>query len=96
LHYALDYPVSRVAIATKSTAEAAAAAVLVQEARNVVVTELVNRFPQSLETVDPVTKLYPFQLAAMNPLISLDTVNLLLRMCPGSSRCGSCDKTNKL
>jgi hypothetical protein len=74
LHHALDYHAGGVPAVT----------IPVQEARNVVVRDLVGRFPQSVELVDPVTKLYPFQLAAMNPLVSLDTVYLLLRMCPGA------------
>lgn len=78
LHYALDYPLSRsIVVKTATTAP-------VQEVRNTVLRKLVNQFPQSVELADPVTKLYPFQLAAMNPLVSLDTLYVLLRMCPGT------------
>ena len=53
-----------------------------QEARNTIVKDLVARSPATLAVIDPVTKLYPYQLAGTNPLVSLDTVYHLLRRCP--------------
>lgn len=74
LHYALSYQ-----FALKPVADAGH----VQEARDVIVRKMADLFPQSVETVDPVTKLYPFQLAAINSLLSIETQFHLLRMSPG-------------
>jgi len=77
LHHALEYPSS----SGRSQPEQPAAP-MVQEARNTIVKDLVDRCPPTVEEVDPVSKLYPFQLAAANPLISLNTVFSLLRRGP--------------
>ena len=53
-----------------------------QEARSTIVKDLVARSPATLAVIDPVTKLYPYQVAGTNPLVSLDTVYYLLRRCP--------------
>jgi hypothetical protein len=51
-------------------------------ATNEIIQTLITEFPSSLESVDPISKLFPFQLAALNQLVSLDTVYTLLRRWP--------------
>jgi hypothetical protein len=54
----------------------------IQEARNVIAQKIAGEFPLSVEMVDTSTGFAPFLLAALNPLISTETVYNLLRMCP--------------
>jgi hypothetical protein len=54
----------------------------IQEARNVIVQKIASEFPLSVEMVDTSTGFAPFLLAALNPLVSTETVYSLLRMCP--------------
>jgi len=75
LHYALEYPSS-------SASNDEHEPLLPQEARNSIIKDLVGRSPATIEMIDPVTKLHPYQLAATNPLVALDTVFHLLRRCP--------------
>jgi len=94
LHYALEYiapssfckssnhhVVEKLPPASTSSSSVSTR-LLPQEARNSLIKDLVGRSPATIEVVDPVTKLFPYQLAATNPLVSLDTVNNLLRRCP--------------
>lgn len=55
---------------------------LQQAARNTVVQALARAWPQATAQRDPMTQFYPFQAAACNPLISLDTIYQLLRPHP--------------
>lgn len=91
LHYALEYVappsgksrdqhVEKSSPATSSSS--VSAQLFPQEARNAIIKDLVCRSPATIEVLDPVTRLFPYQLAATNPLVSLDTVNGLLRRCP--------------
>jgi hypothetical protein len=54
----------------------------IQEARNIIVQKIAGEFPLSVEMVDTSTGFTPFLLAALNPLISTETVYYMLRMCP--------------
>jgi hypothetical protein len=47
-----------------------------------IVQDLITNYPQSLETADPITELFPFQAAAANSLVSLNMVYTLLRQWP--------------
>lgn len=51
-------------------------------ANNVVVREMLARFPDSIDIPDPKTNLLPFQLAAQNNCATLDTIFYLLRQSP--------------
>jgi hypothetical protein len=51
-------------------------------AMNEIVQDLVHEFPQSLEVIDPISRLFPYQQAATNPLVSLNTVYFLIRRSP--------------
>ena len=52
---------------------------------NEVIESLVDCYPNSVDSQDPKTHLFPFMQAAANPQIPLDTVFHLLRRSP--SRC---------
>ena len=56
-------------------------------AREEVIARLVDLFPESVDIRDPVTKLYPFMLAAASHTVDLDSVFFLLRRSP--SRCSN-------
>lgn len=60
-------------------------------ARHEIVEKLVKLFPEAVEQLDPVSRLYPFMMAANDPNLTVDTVFSLLRHAP--SQCPS-DPTN--
>jgi len=56
--------------------------------RNKVIQELTRALPQSVESRDPVSGLYPFMMAAACPHTSLESVFWLLRRSPGVAEQG--------
>jgi ankyrin repeat protein len=61
-----------------------------QSARAEIIEILVESFPDSIDIPDPVSGLFPFMLAAVNPSLPLDSVYFLLRRSP--SRSGNSDE----
>jgi len=53
-----------------------------EQVRLNVINALVEVYPDSVNTMDPVTQLMPFQLAAASPYFPLDAVFLLLKRSP--------------
>ena len=56
-----------------------------QKAWHAVIEKLVTMFPESVDQRDSVSGFYPFMIASLNPMLSLDTTYHLLRHSP--SRC---------
>jgi hypothetical protein len=63
-----------------------------QKAWHAVVKKLVTMYPESVDQRDSVTGLYPFMMASLNPMLSLDATYHLLRHSP--SRCITISSTS--
>ena len=83
LHTALDHAISSSSIVPKEFQKIEPMSANHQQSE--VIQSLVNCYPDSVDSRDPKTNLFPFMLAAANPNIQLDTIFHLLRRSP--SRC---------